>query len=225
MYLSNKGFSLLEIMIAVAIIGIITAIAVPSYQGYVRKAKQVEAKTMLSGIYTSEFAFASEWRYASQNLQQIGFSPKGDILYLVGWPKSGMTINPTTRNVNVTTPLNWFDGPPPSDVDLTNTYEVCKTGGTEACVIKLGAKKNVNGNTLDFSLVPSGVGACSIRSAANQADCSSASGTWVTPTAIDNQNEFSPAFVITAIGNLGGDVDDVWTISHHKDLKNAQVGL
>ena len=77
MYLSNKGFSLLEIMIAVAIIGIITAIAVPSYQGYVRKAKQVEAKTMLSGIYTSEFAFASEWRYASQNLQQIGFSPKG----------------------------------------------------------------------------------------------------------------------------------------------------
>ena len=224
MHLSNKGFSLLEIMIAVAIIGIITAIAVPSYRGYVRKAKQVEAKTMLSGIYTSEIAFALEWRYASQNLQQIGFSAQGDLLYLAGWPKA-TTVNPTTRNVNVTTPLSWFDGPPTSDVDLTNTHELCKPGA-EACLIKLGAKLNVNGNTLDFSLVPSNVGACSIRSAANQADCTSAGGTWVTPIAgIDNQNEFSPVFVITAIGSLGGDVDDVWTISHHKDLKNAQVGL
>ena len=141
-----------------------------------------------------------------------------------------MTINPTTRDVNVVPAPNWFDGPPPHPTDtnavnLTNTYELCKTGGTEACAIKLGADLNVNGNTLDFSLVPSHAGACSIRSAANQADCTSVGGTWITPTAIDNQNEFSPAFVITAIGNLGGDVDDVWTISHHKDLKNAQVGL
>ena len=223
MYLSNKGFSLLEIMIVVAIIGVITAIAVPSYQGYVRKAKQVEAKTMLSGIYTSEIAFASEWRYASQNLQQIGFSAQGDLLYLVGWPK-GTTVNPTGKNINLTTTPSWFDGPPTTDVDLTNTHELCKPGA-ETCLIKVGADLNVSGSTLDFSLVPSHAGVCSVRSAANQADCTSASGTWVTPNAgIDNQNAFSPVFVITAIGNLGGDVDDVWTISHHKDLKNAQAG-
>lgn len=44
------GFTLIELMIAVAIVGIIAAIALPSYQASVRKSNRAEAKTELVDI-------------------------------------------------------------------------------------------------------------------------------------------------------------------------------
>ncbi len=49
---TQSGFTLIEIMIVVAILGILTAIAVPSYQAYVTRSKFTEASAQLSDLRT-----------------------------------------------------------------------------------------------------------------------------------------------------------------------------
>ena len=57
---SSKGFTLIELMIVVAIIGILAAIAIPNFLQYQMKSRQAEAKTNLGAIKTSEVAFQAE---------------------------------------------------------------------------------------------------------------------------------------------------------------------
>ena len=54
------GFTLIELMIVVAIIGILAAIAIPNFLQYQMKSRQSEAKTNLQAIKTSEISFQAE---------------------------------------------------------------------------------------------------------------------------------------------------------------------
>ncbi len=48
----QQGFTLIELMIVVAIIGILAAVAIPAYQDYTAKAQASEAFTLLGGLKT-----------------------------------------------------------------------------------------------------------------------------------------------------------------------------
>jgi type IV pilus assembly protein PilA len=78
---SNKGFTLIELMIVVAIIGILAAIAIPNFLNYQCKAKQSEAKSNLGNIRTQQEAFRAENDDYSQTVADIGFSTVGTTRY------------------------------------------------------------------------------------------------------------------------------------------------
>jgi type IV pilus assembly protein PilA len=50
---AQKGFTLIELMIVVAIIGILAAIAIPAYQDYIARAQMSEAMVLADGLKTS----------------------------------------------------------------------------------------------------------------------------------------------------------------------------
>jgi type IV pilus assembly protein PilA len=58
---SRKGFTLIELMIVVAIIGILASIAIPNFLAMQLRAKRSELPTNLDGIRTAELAYHAEW--------------------------------------------------------------------------------------------------------------------------------------------------------------------
>ncbi len=72
----NSGFSLVELMIVVAIIGILSALAVPRFQSFQAKAKATEGKTSLSQVFTLQQAYHGD-NDTYGSLQNIGFSLNG----------------------------------------------------------------------------------------------------------------------------------------------------
>jgi type IV pilus assembly protein PilA len=58
---SNKGFTLIELMIVVAIIGILAAIAIPNFLRFQLKSKSSEGKVNLAAIRTAEASYLAEF--------------------------------------------------------------------------------------------------------------------------------------------------------------------
>jgi len=72
---TNEGFTLVELMVVVAIIGILSAVAIPNFKRYQAKTKTSEAKLQLSAVYSSLISLQSDYDAYATCLEDAGYSP------------------------------------------------------------------------------------------------------------------------------------------------------
>ncbi len=192
----SRGFTLVELLIVVAIIGVLSTLGVPTFRRMIQKSKKSEAKVNLGAIYTAQAAFKAEYSVFGNNLNRMGFEIDGspsNMTYNIGFFGASCqgqgTAQPTIGNVQGT--------------QLNQAYPAYYTGFTAAdtragYAINSGCLSGVLAGAMDASVdgLTFGAGA---------------------------QGVVSPSYVRSnpsATSQL-----DVWTMDQGRTLVNTQDGV
>ena len=140
---NKKGFTLIELMIVVAIIGILAAISIPNFMAFLSRTKRSEVKYNLEAIFKCEVAYFSEYNAFSNSFSTIRWKPEGKIYYYtftIGAENYGLPIamNPMPAgftpgaNTSSFTVLGWgnIDNDPTIDVWYINDQKDLVNVGT-----------------------------------------------------------------------------------------------
>lgn len=199
---SSRGFSLIELMIVVAIIGVLSTVGIPTFTRMVAKSKQTEAKTNLGGLYTAEAAFFAEYGGYGNNLVGTGFTEQGsNLLYTIGFPNGSCVdpINGTIANI-----VPWSTDASGIGAAINTAYP----NYYSATASGLAGR-------------PGGAGSCSAGTLADPGANYTATGTGCVTAGCTNTAAVAAATTCSS----GTPCQDVWTITDGRIIVNVLSGI
>jgi type IV pilus assembly protein PilA len=126
----QKGFTLIELMIVVTIVGILAAIALPAYQDYVVRAKMSETEAAIAACKTSVAEYLSVKASLPANNTAAGCSSNGSQYVASGGGFTGTAISYTSTGTGATPECNLLLTPSTSGAAATGwtgTFGTCSS--------------------------------------------------------------------------------------------------
>lgn len=131
-----RGFTLIELMIVVAIVGILAGIAYPSYMDHVRKGNRAKAQAFLMDVAQRQQSYLIVHRQYAGSLMQLGFGDGNGVLAL-GPELTALSSAYDIANIS----MGEVAGPPPSfNVTLTPKSGSMQASDGSLCLSNTGAR-------------------------------------------------------------------------------------
>lgn len=225
----QDGFTLVELMVVVAIIGLLSAVAVPNFKKYQARAKVTEARLQLAALYTAESAFYSDFSMYANCLRYMGYDPdpeRHNRYYAIGFFQDGPR-NGDAHNIALTQGLNGTTCPQAgAAVDGTGSAEPGKADGTQASASFFLAYKGIGSSRVNSEdIVKENAAASSAGTCTREAISDG-----VVPNCVGDQSDYdNQVFVAAAVGfisasHLTGATASSLTIDSNKNIKTVVTG-